>query len=568
QADELPPETETHFTETPEIEETIGLIDAIHEDIAAIQDDPVVFDGVLNETTEDNIDYDLPLAEPTHEEIESITADNLDIIEEVLSEDTESITEDNLAVTEEVPNEALDSSDENNEEIADEVLSEATTDTYLTAESEFTGETEAEPELIVTEQTEPELPQGEDLFAVIQNSLAKTSEILDNPPEEPLTNRPAAELALNTETEAAALPLSKDFSQKIMEQVSPEDLAKLQAALAKTDVNAKDSFGITPLGLAVSYGQLHTVAVLLTNGANIKATNNYGATAIHATTKLAAGPNKEDILTLLLEHGADINAKDNYGQTALHIEARFGQLPALEYLLKHGAAINQLDNKGAAALNYAVLRGDTSLVYSLLMAGAKSNIIDGYGRPLEDWVSPTDKIMLKLIRNFKLVQSIAKGSALEDIDDLLHKGADVNSFSFEGTPALHLAITHQDSSILVKLLLESGAQINLTDNLGHTALHLASLHNKIELIDLLLSYGIKINGRNNNGFTALELAEQNNFSELAALLQQRGAHGQLSKGTLANNEVKKETTKNKDGYEESPLHRLIKKQAAAQPKND
>jgi ankyrin repeat protein len=74
--------------------------------------------------------------------------------------------------------------------------------------------------------------------------------------------------------------------------------------------------------------------------------NNEGVTALH----WAAGNGHEMILRLLLEEGADINAKDNFGRTALYWVAENRHEAIVRLLLNHKADVNVKDNLGRTAL--------------------------------------------------------------------------------------------------------------------------------------------------------------------------------------------------------------------------
>jgi ankyrin repeat protein len=84
------------------------------------------------------------------------------------------------------------------------------------------------------------------------------------------------------------------------------------------------------------------VQLLLRNGADIDAKDNYGRTALHST----AQNGQEAVLRLLLEKEADAAAKDNYGRTALHSTAQNEQEAVVRLLLEKGAGGAAKDNDG------------------------------------------------------------------------------------------------------------------------------------------------------------------------------------------------------------------------------
>lgn len=136
--------------------------------------------------------------------------------------------------------------------------------------------------------------------------------------------------------------------------------------LAKgADLEAQDKSGNTPLLKAASLGMrfggkgaLQVLQLLLDKGANFKAVNHKGQTALHlATDHLNA-----DLARFFLEHGLDPNQADNEGNTPLHLLSQRRQMSGLEkeemewiancrkVLLEKGANANVKNKKGETPL--------------------------------------------------------------------------------------------------------------------------------------------------------------------------------------------------------------------------
>lgn len=62
----------------------------------------------------------------------------------------------------------------------------------------------------------------------------------------------------------------------------------------------------------------------------------------------------EDALRLLLNNGANIEAEDEYGKTALHVSAGSGHLEIIKLLLDRGAEIEAVDDYDITALHLSV----------------------------------------------------------------------------------------------------------------------------------------------------------------------------------------------------------------------
>lgn len=96
------------------------------------------------------------------------------------------------------------------------------------------------------------------------------------------------------------------------------------------DVNRKDTYGDTPLHIAVLASTDTVTQTLLDNGADINANNHNGDTALH----LAA--NRSLSMMILLHQGASVTYRDNQGHSPLHTAA-YATLPMVQELLQRGA---------------------------------------------------------------------------------------------------------------------------------------------------------------------------------------------------------------------------------------
>lgn len=165
------------------------------------------------------------------------------------------------------------------------------------------------------------------------------------------------------------------------------------------DVNA-NSGRFSPLMAAAARGDPATAMLLIRRGADVKAKNKFGFSAIHGasfngTAELVslllvrdADPNlavagftpamwaavqgKSDILKLLVERNANINARQKgEGTTALLWASTTGYKDVVDYLLDQGADPNVPDVRGYTPLSWAKRRGDSDIVKSLVKSGSK-----------------------------------------------------------------------------------------------------------------------------------------------------------------------------------------------------
>lgn len=175
-------------------------------------------------------------------------------------------------------------------------------------------------------------------------------------------------------------------------------------ALASNDVALID---------AASKGDVVSVRKLLTQGANVRARDATGRTALLAATYdnridvartlIAAGADVNaqdelknsayllagargylDILKLTIAAGADLKSTNRFGGTALIPACHYGHVETVRYLLTTKIDIDHVNNLGWTALLEAVILGDggaahTEIVRLLVGAGAKIQIADRQG---------------------------------------------------------------------------------------------------------------------------------------------------------------------------------------------
>jgi ankyrin repeat protein len=147
--------------------------------------------------------------------------------------------------------------------------------------------------------------------------------------------------------------------------------------------------GFTPLMAATRSGNLETIQFLIARGADVKARNRLGFTALYGA---ASWPGNSSIVKLLLENGADANvrvevsepARDVY--TALMSATLHGDAPLLEALLDHRALCNvQGGDFGRTALLMAATTGNEETVKRLLARNADLNAADRLGNTPVQW---------------------------------------------------------------------------------------------------------------------------------------------------------------------------------------
>jgi len=116
-------------------------------------------------------------------------------------------------------------------------------------------------------------------------------------------------------------------------------------------VNLRNERGDTLLMLASYHGQLDTVRLLLTRGANPEQANDQGQTPLAGV----AFKGNVAMAELLLQHGARVDGAGADGRTPLMFAAMFDRLEVLELLLARGAKWDSVDSARHKARDYALM---------------------------------------------------------------------------------------------------------------------------------------------------------------------------------------------------------------------
>jgi len=257
----------------------------------------------------------------------------------------------------------------------------------------------------------------------------------------------------------------------------------------------------TPLLAACAYGQSKAALTSIAQGANVFATNEHGATALHYAAVEGAEPVVEALIagaegktdplvnpgnakvynrhldayaqrtplasaaesgfaplvSTLLATGAKLEGKnEEEQQTALWLACRHSRLAAVKTLLSSGASVNAKDKKGVSVLGAATIASNEEVVLALLSHGV-ADVNDTAGMPLRDAVKAGKKGVAEAL--------ITHGAAVQPPPEV----------TGVATP-LHAACERGDE-YLVSLLIRSSADPSVGDAAGQTAFDLLRRRN-------------------------------------------------------------------------------------------
>ncbi len=242
----------------------------------------------------------------------------------------------------------------------------------------------------------------------------------------------------------------------------------MSSAGAETDVPAARPDGSTPLQWAAFKGDVVEVKRLLAEGADPRATNDYGVDAI----QLAAEASNTELLRLLLKAGANPNSANPEGETLLHLVARTGNLEAARLLVQAGAKVDARERFGEQTpLMWATARRHPKLVQYLASRGADVNArsaVRNYPR-----VATAESRAKHLDRGgFTPLMYAARENCRECVPVLLKHGADVSLPDPADMSVLSIALMNGSWDI-ARALIEAGADVEQWDIYGQGPLNVA-----------------------------------------------------------------------------------------------
>lgn len=262
----------------------------------------------------------------------------------------------------------------------------------------------------------------------------------------------------------AAETVVKD--QRLVQAVKAGDSTTAVALLGKkVDPNIAEPDGTTPLHWAVRINDVTLVERLIRAGANVKATNRYGISAIALACESGSAP----IIEKLIAAGVSANATGPYGETALHTCAHAGKVEAAKVLIAHGATLDAGDSwRGQTPLMWASAQGHPDMMRALIEAGAdvnaRSTIIawerQRTSEPRDKWLPPGGLTPMLFA---------AREGCVDCVKVLMSSGADPNIVDPDQYSPLVLALINGHFDV-AGALIDAGANVDMQDKVGRTAL--------------------------------------------------------------------------------------------------
>eukprot|EP00116_Pleurobrachia_bachei_P006918 sb/3467180/ len=224
------------------------------------------------------------------------------------------------------------------------------------------------------------------------------------------------------------------------------------------DVNRANSYGETPLFLAVANQDALSVRLLIDLGADVNTTCCVLQEAVIHQACLSVSHIMFD--TLLSVNGLQVNIVNVHGWSPLHISAMRGDTYKVEKLLQNGGDVTVLSQ-----------RGDPPIFFSLqpyCESEETSTFVQLY-KYIENKVP--ELLHHKNRRGESLLDCAVRHQNVVGIRFLMEREIfDFEKVDDHGRNLLHLSVIHAPNSEILRLLIENGLSPNAQDKLGNTPL--------------------------------------------------------------------------------------------------
>ena len=287
----------------------------------------------------------------------------------------------------------------------------------------------------------------------------------------------------------------------------------LKIMVTEKNINSRDSYGNTPLHIAISKNApTEQLKYLLTLTNDVDIRNRNGDTPLY----LAVQKNRRISGQMLLAKQADVFATNNENYSPLRMALTDGGEPQ-EWILTSDV-IKKTDGTGNTPLHYAAEWKLDKAVSVLLEKGANPNVRNANGE------TP--------------IFNAIKTDSTSTIDLLMKKGAQKNARDYLGNTPLHACVRWDSRNSAMKLI-QWKSDLDVQNLAGKTPLAQAARSGRMAMVTLLTENGANIDATDATGKTVLIDAIQSRNIEIVNYLVKKGAspHIQEMYGRNAFHEV-------------------------------
>eukprot|EP00210_Caulerpa_lentillifera_P008470 g8080.t1 len=125
------------------------------------------------------------------------------------------------------------------------------------------------------------------------------------------------------------------------------------------------------------------------------------------------------------------------------------------------------------------------------------------------------------------LHNAAKYNSVDDIEELISKGEEINAQDDNGETSLYCA-AENNSVDAAQVLINKGAQVNIRSKEGWHAIHIAAQKNSSDVVELLIGKNVNVNLKTTHGWSPLHLAASTDSINAVKVLITKGANVDLT----------------------------------------
>ncbi|KAM5354170.1 hypothetical protein ACJ41O_000820 [Fusarium nematophilum] len=290
------------------------------------------------------------------------------------------------------------------------------------------------------------------------------------------------------------------------------------------DQREGEGYAVLPLHGAARMGHERVCGILIRNGADVNALDEYGESALF----WAARHDRRDIAALLLREGAKLGSGITLVEEALRHETEETALCLME-----SEACLRIDKDKLNLSHYwrdwGDRRSETDMLNTALATAVRKGFYASAKRLLEAGANPVTRVAKGVRRSHQPLSIAMEAGQLEVASLLIDFGAGVGVIpaDLDGRSCYLQRAIERDDISMIKLLIDRGADIEATEcwsdySSGRlpesplTALCIASEYGNLRAAEVLIEEGAKF------GSGALHLAALNGHEQMVGFLLDKG----------------------------------------------
>ena len=226
-------------------------------------------------------------------------------------------------------------------------------------------------------------------------------------------------------------------------------------------MNEANSYGETPLYLAVTSNDLIAVDILLELGADVNAKCCVvQETVLH---QACVSDVHEMMEAFLIVPSIDVNALNMHGWSPLHLAAQKGDTHKVKRLLERGACVDIKSVRGDTPIFFSLQNSQSNnSAFSVLFDFIRKTNEEKYANAQFQHINKRGETLLDCaVKNehFTGLKTLVE----ERLFDITHKDA-------QGKSLLHMSVCHAPNKEIISYLFDNGLSPNEVDDAGNSAL--------------------------------------------------------------------------------------------------